>query len=419
MKNFANIISQKRKELGLTQDALAEKLGITPQAVSKWENGVGLPDVTLFPAIAKVLGVSTDALFGIDHTQKERSPMEFPAEYEGLAFIGCENGIACYSDKTLERHEDGIFFFTDGSSAHMDKEHEILNCGKGEIFLLHEENIPHSRPGIQTSLEKELSPFSSLSVELSACDFKLVRADAFRIEAQGSAHFIEKLQLKENGDQLSLVLQQSNDSRNNEENHITLYVPFDLGKKLTFALNGSSDVTIEPDFEEMNLSINGSGNITAQNANTVKGAINGSGELTFLAAKKVSLSVNGSGNISALRSEENTTIKITGSGDIDIKEAANTTVKIIGSGDVNIGKAGGDMNINILGSGDVTAAGAVEEFKCEITGSGDFNGSKLSVMNAELRITEQSVGEITIGRIKGISRERISKEGTLRVHKRG
>ena len=419
MKNFAYIISHKRKELGLTQDALAEKLGITPQAVSKWENGVGLPDVTLFPAIAKALGVSTDALFGIDHTQKELSPKEFPAEYAGLAFIGSENGIACYSDKTPDRHENGIFFFTDGSSAHMDCDHEIINRGKGEICLLHEENIPCARPCTQTSLKKELAPFSSLSVELSACDFKLVCADTFRIEAHGSSHFIEKLQLKENGDQLSLILQQNHGTRDKENNNITLHVPFDLGKKLTFALNGHADVTIEPDFEEINLSINGSGNITARNGITVKGTINGSGELTFLAAKKASLFVNGSGVISTLRSTENTTINVTGSGDIDIKEAANTTVKIIGSGDVTIGKAEGNMSINILGSGDVTAAGTVEELKCEITGSGDFNGSKLSVMNADLRITEQSSGEITIGHIKGVSRERISKEGSLRVHKRG
>ena len=51
----------------MTQEALGAAVGVTMQAVSKWENG-GLPDATLFPAIAKTLGVSIDALFGQDAT---------------------------------------------------------------------------------------------------------------------------------------------------------------------------------------------------------------------------------------------------------------------------------------------------------------------------------------------------------------
>ena len=39
MKNFKSIITEERKKAGLTQEAFAQKLGITPQAVSKWENG--------------------------------------------------------------------------------------------------------------------------------------------------------------------------------------------------------------------------------------------------------------------------------------------------------------------------------------------------------------------------------------------
>ena len=40
MKEFGQLITKKRKQAGLTQNQFAEKLGITPQAVSKWENGV-------------------------------------------------------------------------------------------------------------------------------------------------------------------------------------------------------------------------------------------------------------------------------------------------------------------------------------------------------------------------------------------
>ena len=55
MKEFGSLISVNRKKANLTQEAFAAKLGITPQAVSKWENGVGYPDITLVPAISDIL----------------------------------------------------------------------------------------------------------------------------------------------------------------------------------------------------------------------------------------------------------------------------------------------------------------------------------------------------------------------------
>lgn len=59
-------IAQLRKEKGMTQEQLAEKLGVSAQAVSKWENDVSCPDITLFPLLASTLGVTTDELLGID-----------------------------------------------------------------------------------------------------------------------------------------------------------------------------------------------------------------------------------------------------------------------------------------------------------------------------------------------------------------
>ncbi|MBQ7474917.1 MAG: helix-turn-helix transcriptional regulator [Clostridia bacterium] len=56
-------IAALRRERGMTQDALAAELGVTNQAVSKWESGMNYPDVTLIPAIAEYFGVTTDRLF--------------------------------------------------------------------------------------------------------------------------------------------------------------------------------------------------------------------------------------------------------------------------------------------------------------------------------------------------------------------
>jgi len=58
-------IAENRKRLGLTQDALAEQLGVTAQAVSKWENDQSCPDITMLPKLAEIFGTTTDALLGI------------------------------------------------------------------------------------------------------------------------------------------------------------------------------------------------------------------------------------------------------------------------------------------------------------------------------------------------------------------
>ena len=57
-------IVQHRKRLGLTQDQLAEKLGVTAQAVSKWENDQSCPDISTLPRLAALFGTTTDALLG-------------------------------------------------------------------------------------------------------------------------------------------------------------------------------------------------------------------------------------------------------------------------------------------------------------------------------------------------------------------
>lgn len=57
-------ISAHRKKLGMTLDQLGEKLGLTAQAVSKWENDLSCPDITVLPKLADIFGITTDALLG-------------------------------------------------------------------------------------------------------------------------------------------------------------------------------------------------------------------------------------------------------------------------------------------------------------------------------------------------------------------
>lgn len=58
------VISKRRKELGLTQNQLAKSLNISFQAVSKWENGTAYPDIEMLPKLAAALNTTVDALLG-------------------------------------------------------------------------------------------------------------------------------------------------------------------------------------------------------------------------------------------------------------------------------------------------------------------------------------------------------------------
>lgn len=57
-------IKTLRKRRGLTQDQLAEQAGVTSQAVSKWENDISCPDISVLPQLAAIFGVTTDVLLG-------------------------------------------------------------------------------------------------------------------------------------------------------------------------------------------------------------------------------------------------------------------------------------------------------------------------------------------------------------------
>ncbi len=63
-ETLGNIIMRLRKEHDLTQEQLANGLGITYQAVSKWETGVSSPDISMLPLLADIFEVSIDELFG-------------------------------------------------------------------------------------------------------------------------------------------------------------------------------------------------------------------------------------------------------------------------------------------------------------------------------------------------------------------
>ena len=91
--NIGKIITDRRKSLGLTQQALAEKLNISFQAVSKWENGTSCPDVNLLPKLASALNVSIDSLLGYP----SQSLTEYDKKYNAEGYYwGIKPNNLCY-----------------------------------------------------------------------------------------------------------------------------------------------------------------------------------------------------------------------------------------------------------------------------------------------------------------------------------
>lgn len=83
---IAEVISKGRQNLNMTQEEFASRLGVTPQAVSKWECGTGMPDVSLLPGICSVLKISGNAFLGTEENLVESSSQKMEREIRELMF---------------------------------------------------------------------------------------------------------------------------------------------------------------------------------------------------------------------------------------------------------------------------------------------------------------------------------------------
>lgn len=444
MNNFAEIVARKRKEKKLTQEALAKQLGISPQAVSKWENGLGLPDVTLFPILAEALGVSLAELFGIEEQNsfptasnieiEETGKSRVPKTMDGLPLVGSGVKRACYSTKPVVEQKGEKIFFGDGSEADLDGGWST-NCGEGDIRIYKIEEIGHfygnpSDAGEDSMnlVEKEWKDFPKtihslyFSIHLQ-CVLRIVKGggDTCRLHIKGRKRYLNAITVENDGETLtvrgkSLV---NWNWRDGDKCTITLYVPFEKGKKLHASLYGSGSAAVESDFEDGELKISGSGSFVVRSfEKSLSASISGSGTvrgIDSLGATK--LRVSGSGDI-RLGRMNNPDIKISGSGDAFADYSSGKgVVRVSGSGDVRVKEIYGELDVKISGSGDLTCAGELDKLIFVAGGSGDLKGKNLTVKDAELHTTGAS--SISIGRITGCSREKFSKSTSVKIGKRG
>lgn len=117
MSKFSDLLYELRKEKNLTQSELAEKLGITNKAVSKWETGEAMPDTAQLLPLAEILGVSVDELL-----RGERAASA--PEKEDASDAHGDGGSVRFSNgrESVEISSKGIFVNSPEAEKHMEED---------------------------------------------------------------------------------------------------------------------------------------------------------------------------------------------------------------------------------------------------------------------------------------------------------
>lgn len=96
VKRLGKFIQNRRRELGMTQGELGAKLNVTDKAISRWERGVGFPDINLLEPLAEALQVSIEELMRCERMapesgvgQRAAAPEVNHRKYRGLFAILC------------------------------------------------------------------------------------------------------------------------------------------------------------------------------------------------------------------------------------------------------------------------------------------------------------------------------------------
>ena len=126
-ETFGQRLARLRKQKGLTQDEIADKIGISPQAVSKWENDISSPDITIILSLSDILDVSTDELLGKDVIDPEvvdsKSSNAASLNDEGVS-INAEDGSVNLHINGQEKQKTRSKFLN------------IIQAMEGGLFLL-------------------------------------------------------------------------------------------------------------------------------------------------------------------------------------------------------------------------------------------------------------------------------------------
>ena len=110
MIHIGETIKKLRKERNITQDALANFIGVPYQSVSKWERCESYPDITLIPSIASFFGVTTDFLLGVNSADKENRIKEYEEKFNSLKAEGKFEEASILMKEAIAEFPDNYLF---------------------------------------------------------------------------------------------------------------------------------------------------------------------------------------------------------------------------------------------------------------------------------------------------------------------
>lgn len=136
---------------GMTQEKLGERLGISAQAVSKWERGVTYPDIVYLPSLTKALDTSADALLGIESNRKDEKVALFDETYDLW-----QKG---------KRNEEMYWLAREAVAAYPSRFDYEFWLASAEFWFAYEENLkPHPESGYFNDLmENALRRFEHIT----------------------------------------------------------------------------------------------------------------------------------------------------------------------------------------------------------------------------------------------------------------
>lgn len=164
--SIAANVARLRKERGMTQEALAEVIGVSAQTISKWENATTWPDVALLPVIADVFGVTIDALYG-----RETGYPDVSAKTACDAVIEAVREIIVATTHVPEM--DGTF------AEHVEKYRKAMQHDKQRSVIENDRDVLYFREKLGAlALRKPEEGWSSLFAREENLDVLRLLADA-------------------------------------------------------------------------------------------------------------------------------------------------------------------------------------------------------------------------------------------------
>lgn len=82
--NIGNSLKNLRKNKNLTQEELAQHLSVSPQTVSKWENNLSAPDISMLPVLAEFYNITIDELLQYDSVERRQKMTQLSGEIHAL-----------------------------------------------------------------------------------------------------------------------------------------------------------------------------------------------------------------------------------------------------------------------------------------------------------------------------------------------